>query len=38
LKLRTDKAAHTQIRELTLPLLAELKEKLPEIFDDIGVA
>ena len=34
-KLRTTKAAHPQMREVTIPLLAELKEKLPIIFDDI---
>lgn len=36
-KLRTAKAAHPQMREVTIPLLAELKEKLPIIFDDIEV-
>ena len=35
-KLRTAKEAHIQMREITTPLLAELKEKLPEIFEDIG--
>ncbi|MCI8378673.1 MAG: FAD-dependent thymidylate synthase [Lachnospiraceae bacterium] len=34
-KLRTAKAAHPQMREVTIPLLAELKNKLPIIFDDI---
>lgn len=34
-KLRTAKAAHPQMREVTIPLLKELKEKLPIIFDDI---
>lgn len=34
-KLRTDKAAHPQMREVTIPLLKELKEKIPVIFDDI---
>lgn len=34
-KLRTAKAAHPQMREVTIPLLAELKEKLPIVFDDI---
>jgi len=38
LKLRTAKAAHPQMRELMLPLLAELKETLPAIFGDIDVA
>jgi thymidylate synthase (FAD) len=37
LKLRTAKAAHPQMKEITIPLLAELKEKLPVIFDDIIV-
>lgn len=36
-KLRTAKAAHPQMREVTIPLLTELKEKLPVIFDDINV-
>ena len=36
LKLRTAKTAHPQIRELMLPLLAELKEELPALFEDIG--
>ena len=35
LKLRTDKAAHPQMQELTRPLLDELKNKIPIIFDDI---
>ena len=37
LKLRTDKAAHPQMRQVTIPLLRELQEKIPIIFDDIGV-
>jgi len=36
LKLRTSKAAHPQMRELMVPLLRELQEKLPVIFGDIG--
>lgn len=36
LRLRTDKAAHPQMREVMVPLLAELKERVPVIFDDIG--
>lgn len=36
-KLRTAQAAHPQMREVTIPLLKELKEKLPIIFDDISV-
>lgn len=37
LKLRTAKDAHPQIKELAIPLLKELKEKIPIIFDDILV-
>ena len=33
--LRCSKAAHPQMRALMLPLLKELKEKLPIVFDDI---
>ncbi|GHV46690.1 thymidylate synthase [Clostridia bacterium] len=36
LKLRTDKSAHPQMREVAVPLLSELKEKIPVIFDDIS--
>ena len=36
-KLRTAKAAHPQMQEVTIPLLKELKEKLPIIFDDIKI-
>lgn len=36
LKLRTAKAAHPQMRELTVPLLKELQEWIPVVFDDIG--
>ena len=32
---RTAPGAHPQMRELMVPLLAELKEKIPIIFDDI---
>lgn len=35
LKLRCDKAAHPQIREVMLPLLAELTDLIPVVFDDI---
>ena len=35
--LRTNIAAHPQMREIMIPLLKELKEKLPIIFDDIEV-
>lgn len=34
-KLRTPSSAHPSMREITVPLLKELKEKLPIIFDDI---
>ena len=36
-KLRTAPGAHPQMREIMVPLLGELKEKLPIIFDDIEV-
>lgn len=35
LKLRTAKAAHPQMRELTVPLLKELQEWISVVFDDI---
>ena len=38
LKLRTAKAAHPQMRELTVPLLHELQERIPVVFDDIKEA
>lgn len=34
-KLRCDTAAHPQMREVTVPLLREMKEKLPVFFDDL---
>ncbi len=34
-KLRCAKAAHPQMRELTIPLLKELQSKIPIIFDNI---
>lgn len=34
-KLRTPQSAHPQMREVTIPLLAELKRRIPVIFDDI---
>ena len=34
-KLRISAAAHPQMREITMPLLDELKNRLPVIFDDI---
>jgi len=36
-KLRTANDAHPQIREVARPLLAELQQQLPELFDDITV-
>ena len=35
-ELRTDKAAHPQMREIMLPLLAEFQRRIPVVFDDIG--
>ncbi len=34
-KLRTAPSAHPQIREVAIPLLAELQKKIPVVFDDI---
>lgn len=36
-KLRTASVAHPQMREITIPLLTELKTLIPVIFDDIMV-
>jgi thymidylate synthase (FAD) len=36
-RLRTSKAAHPQMREVTIPLLMEIREKIPVVFDDIEV-
>lgn len=36
-KLRVPMSAHPQMRELTIPLLKELKERIPVIFDDIAI-
>lgn len=36
-KLRVPKTAHPQMREVTTPLLNELKKRIPVIFDDIEV-
>lgn len=33
--LRTAKASHPQMREITIPLLNEFKEKIPIVFSDI---
>jgi thymidylate synthase (FAD) len=35
LRLRCSPAAHPQMRQLMLPVLAEFKQHLPELFDDI---
>lgn len=35
LRLRTAQAAHPQMREVTRPLLKELQERVPVVFDDI---
>lgn len=37
-KLRCDRAAHPQMRALMIPLLNELKKKIPVIFDDLTFA
>jgi thymidylate synthase (FAD) len=34
-RLRAAKAAHPQMQEVAIPLLIELQEKTPVIFDDI---
>jgi thymidylate synthase (FAD) len=34
-KQRTAKVAHPQMREIMIPLLAEVKERVPVVFDDI---
>ncbi len=36
-KLRCDQAAHPQMREIMIPLLAELKQRIQVVFDDIFV-
>ena len=36
-KLRTAEASHPQMREITIPLLKELKTLIPIVFDDIEV-
>ena len=37
MRLRTAKSAHPQMRALMIPLLVELREKLPVLFNDVGV-
>jgi len=34
-RMRTSKGAHPQIREISIPLLCEMKRLLPAVFDDI---
>jgi thymidylate synthase (FAD) len=36
-RLRTSSAAHPQMREITVPMLAEFKKLIPVVFDDISV-
>jgi thymidylate synthase (FAD) len=36
-RLRTSKAAHPQMRQITIPLLVSFKDYLPSVFDDILV-
>lgn len=36
-KMRTSQAAHPQMRELTIPLLEDMKKLIPVVFDDIVV-
>lgn len=36
-KLRADTPAHPQMREVTIPLLHELQQKIPVIFEDIDL-
>ena len=36
LRLRTAPAAHPQMREVAVPLLAELRDRIPVVFDDAG--
>lgn len=38
LRLRTDNSAHSQVKEVTIPLLNELNWKLPILFNDIKEA
>jgi thymidylate synthase (FAD) len=36
MRLRTTSAAHPQMQQLMKPLLRELREKLPVLFNDVG--
>lgn len=38
LRLRTSPAAHPQMREVTIPLLMELKQSIPVVFENIEVS
>ena len=38
LRLRTSKVAHPQMLEIMLPLLSELKDRIPILFDDIDIS
>ena len=37
LKLRTEKGAHPQMRQIAIPLLSALRKRLPAVFSDIDV-
>ena len=37
-RLRCGAASHPQMRELAVPMLAEFRRRLPEVFDDLGEA
>ena len=37
-RLRTSERAHPQIREIAVPLLKELQNMIPAVFDDITVS
>lgn len=37
-RLRTSERAHLQIREIAVPLLKELQNRIPAVFDDISVS
>jgi thymidylate synthase (FAD) len=37
-RLRTSAAAHPQMREIAVPMLAEFRQRVPVVFDDIEVA
>ena len=35
-KLRCDKAAHPQMRQVMLPLMSAFQQRIPLLFDDLG--